>query len=246
MEPSRMQVKVIKMFEVNVIFSKPNITSIGTMISTIVFAAMIVLAFSYEQPRFEYIMIGYGTDLVFEAIIIGLYYYVRQFMQFPFQKVVFVPFVLKLLACVTVTLDLLYGSWSSIFVCWAVLFPFFFKGSPRSCYYSVSAVSNCNGFMYAIAEFLLIIRLSVDRGASYYGVFSYLFYFLMVSMFFTGIVLLVSLVAIIMIIFKQRSGLPLKVHILQAFYGLDNLVQVLLTWYVSQYCKEIDNIRVIR
>lgn len=122
------------------------------------------------------------------------------------------------------TIDLIYGSWSSIFMCWAVLFPFFFKGSPRSCYYAVSAVSSCNGFMYSIAELMIIIRISIDKGASYYGIFTYLFYFLMVSMFFTGIVLLVSLVAITMIMFRQRSGLPLKVHILQAFYGLDNLV----------------------
>ena len=84
LEPSSLQVKVIKIFEVNVIFQKPNITSIGTMISTIVFAAMIFLAFSYDQPRFEFIMIGYWTDLLFEAIIISLYSYVGQFMQFPF------------------------------------------------------------------------------------------------------------------------------------------------------------------
>lgn len=80
LEATGLHIRIVRLFDDNPIFSKPKITTIGVMITTVVFASMFMLSFSYPEPKFSYIMIGYWVDIAFEGIIIAMYAYVSPFM----------------------------------------------------------------------------------------------------------------------------------------------------------------------
>lgn len=121
--------------------------------------------------------------------------------------------------------------------------PFFFKSNPRSCYFKVSSLSNCNIFIYSIVEFMIILRVSIDQGASYTSIFSFLFYYLSICMFFTGLILLVSIIGILLYACGQNRTIPFKVHILQAFYGLDNILMLFAAYYVTSYSSADEKLK---
>ena len=98
------------------------------MTTQCIFLLCVVLSFwlDKDKPDFRYILIAYWVDLVFETANIMMYCKIGEHFIIGYSKWVFVPFLMKLILMVTLTVDVIVGTKSTKFTFVFCILPILF------------------------------------------------------------------------------------------------------------------------
>jgi hypothetical protein len=244
-QPTPLQARIIKTFSNTSLNQRPHLTTWSHFISTLSFTVLLLAAVSADRtsPLWALVIIGYWGDLIMEIIISALYNYVDAFLPLKYSRWCLVPTFCKLLSCLFISIDYYHSSHLSGYFCFLPLIPPLFKFLPSICYHKLSLPSALTSLFYSIAEVLLLVKIFLNGKYTLESIFIYLFYYLIVTFFFTGLLLFVAIIGLLCRLCRPNQTVSPKIYVLQAFIGIDTIFETIGAKLFANYMAAYESLQ---
>lgn len=145
------------------------------------------------------------------------------------------PIVAKGMGLGAVILDIYFSTRLSMIFCWCPLIPAIVSVVPSSGYGFIKINPPCLAIFVGISELMFMLRLNGIIRTSYSTIFVTLFYYFLVTMFFTIISFLTAVFKFFIAIFTRFRGFNMRLFTIQFFLGGDNIMAVVLLMMFSNW-----------
>lgn len=228
---------LVSSFKMNLTLNKPRITCFSYICSLIIFGSLLAYAMSQDNPDLTVFLYGYYACYFMEMVLLIFFSQASAFLPIKFSYWSIMPWAMKLIEVGFLHADVTYGTKISLYFSFLLLLPWFFSNNPRFCYAHIALTQGCLPLIIGIAELLVVIKLTTETTMSFASIFYYLFYYHIVVGFFTGLVMILSIISIIVQLCGRPAVFSLRIRITQIFLGTDTLFLILLSWYFAIFAS---------
>lgn len=235
-----------KIFSRNALYGKPNIAVVLQMLEVLVLIGVFTLVVWYSRSdSFKGMLIPYWLDFILEAGLVYLYSRCT-FVQPGFKNICVIPVICKGLGILAVTLDVFNGGKVSAYLCWCPLIPPLMAVFQATGYSFIKILPPCLAIFIGITEAIFMLRLAGSVRTSYSTILIILFYYFLVTMFFTVIGFLTSVFKFIVAIFSCFAEFNIRLFIIQFTLGCDNIISVALLMVFSNWIFSMDSVNMFQ
>ena len=225
MREAERQKMLRRLFSQNMLYSKPNICVAQSMLTLLAFSIFFFLPFFVQGVGFKHLVIAYAIDAVSEGVLILLFSQCS-FLTTVYKPLIWIPYSAKVVGLIVVGTDLAFNWGGSAYLCFLPIVTAIGTVIPRTSYSAIKPMPACLSIFISICELLGMIRLGIDKGATYSTLFIILFYYFLVTFFFNLIGFLSSLLAFCAAICNCFKQFRYRVFLVQFLLGTDNIIAV--------------------